>query len=151
VAQGAIPSKEIATAAAGSWQALGVNAQVKVVSSAQSLEIEYESHTGPEAIAIGPQIVAPEYYWAYDLQCPNVNPYNDTLVCIPQADKLMKELAYTTNSAEFQKKVNEADELYVKATPQIWVYNQKLVTVLGKDITSFYSSDLPEIRFWAKS
>jgi peptide/nickel transport system substrate-binding protein len=151
VAQGAIPSKEIATAAAGSWQALGVNAQVKVVSSAQSLEIEYESHTGPEAIAIGPQIVAPEYYWAYDLQCPNVNPYNDTLICIPQADKLMKELAYTTNSAEFQKKVNEADELYVKATPQIWVYNQKLVTVLGKDITSFYSSDLPEIRFWAKS
>jgi peptide/nickel transport system substrate-binding protein len=151
VAQGAIPSKEIATAAAGSWKELGVNAQVKVVSSAQSLEIEYESHTGPEAIAIGPQIVAPEYYWAYDLQCPNVNPYNDTLVCVPKADKLMKELAYTTNSAEFQKKVNEADELYVKATPQIWVYNQKLVTVLGKNITSFYSSDLPEIRFWAKS
>jgi peptide/nickel transport system substrate-binding protein len=150
VAQGSIPSKEIATALSGSWKELGVNAEVKVVSAAQSLEIEYESHSGPLSIIIGPQIVAPEYYWAYDLQCPNVNPYNDTLICIPQADKLMKELAYTTNSAEFQKKVNEADELYIKATPQIWIYNFNLVTVLNKDITSFYSDDQPEIRFWTK-
>lgn len=150
VAQGATASKEIATAAAGSWQALGVNAEVKVVSAGQSLEIEYESHTGPEVIAIGPQIVAPEYYWAYDLQCPKVNPYNDTLVCIPQADKLMREIAYSSPEKQ-QQLANEADELYVKATPQIWVYNQKLVTVLSKDMTSFYSSDLPEFRFWEKS
>lgn len=150
VAQGATASKEIATAAAGSWQALGVNAEVKVVSAGQSLEIEYESHTGPEVIAIGPQIVAPEYYWAYDLQCPKVNPYNDTLICIPQADKLMREIAYSSPEKQ-QQLANEADELYVKATPQIWVYNQKLVTILSKDMTSFYSSDLPEFRFWEKS
>jgi peptide/nickel transport system substrate-binding protein len=150
VAQGSIPSKEIATAVSGSWKELGVNAEVKVVSAAQSLEIEYESHSGPLSIIIGPQIVAPEYYWAYDLQCPDVNPYNDTLACIPQADKLMRELAYTTSSAEFQKKVNEADELYIKATPQIWIYNFNLVTVLNKDITGFYSDDQPEIRFWTK-
>ena len=149
VAQGAVASKEIATAVAGSWQALGVNAEVKVVSAGQSLEIEYESHSGPEVIAIGPQIVAPEYYWAYDLQCPQVNPYNDTLVCIPQADKLMREIAYSSPEKQ-QQLANEADELYVKATPQIWIYNQKLVTILGKEITSFYSSDLPEFRFWTK-
>lgn len=150
VAQGSIPSKEIATAVAGSWRQLGVNASVHVVSAAQSLEIEYESHSGPLSIIIGPQIVAPEYFWAYDLQCPNVNPYNDTLICIPKADKLMKELAYTTSQAAFQKKVNEADELYIAATPQIWIYNFNLVTVLNKDITSFYSDDQPEMRFWAK-
>jgi peptide/nickel transport system substrate-binding protein len=151
VAEGALSSKEIATAAAGSWSQLGVNAQVKVVSAGQSLEIEYESHTGPEVIAIGPQIVAPEYYWAYDLQCPDVNPYNDSLVCISKADKLMRELAYTTDPEKAQQIDNEVDSLYIKATPQIWVYNQKLVTILGKNITTFYSSDLPEIRFWAKS
>jgi peptide/nickel transport system substrate-binding protein len=150
VAEGALSSKEIATAAAGSWSQLGINAQVKVVSAGQSLEIEYESHTGSEVIAIGPQIVAPEYYWAYDLQCPNVNPYNDSLVCIPQADKLMREISYST-PAKAQQLANEADELYIKATPQIWVYNQKLVTILSKDMTSFYSSDLPEFRFWEKS
>jgi peptide/nickel transport system substrate-binding protein len=150
VAEGSIPSKEIATAASGSWSQLGVNAQVKVVSAAQSLEIEYESHSGAEVIAIGPQIVAPEYYWAYDLQCPDVNPYNDTLICIPQADKLMREIAYSSPE-KAQQLANEADELYIKATPQIWVYNQKLVTILGKNITTFYSSDLPEIRFWEKS
>ena len=149
VAQGALPSKEIATAVAGSWSQLGVTAQVKVVSAGQSLEIEYESHTGPEVIAIGPQIVAPEYYWAYDLQCPKVNPYNDTLICIPEADKKMREIAYASPE-KAQQLANEADELYVKATPQIWVYNQKLVTVLSKKITSFYSSDLPEVRFWEK-
>ncbi len=151
VAQGSIPSKEIATAVAGSWAQLGVNAQVKTVSAAQSLEIEYESHAGPLVIAIGPQIVAPEYYWAYDLQCPNVNPYNDSLICIPQADKLMNSLAYVSDPEKAQQIVNEADALYVKATPQIWVYNQKLVTVLGKAMTHFYSSDLPEFRFWEKS
>jgi peptide/nickel transport system substrate-binding protein len=150
VAEGALSSKEIATAAAGSWSQLGINAQVKVVSAGQSLEIEYESHTGSEVIAIGPQIVAPEYYWAYDLQCPNVNPYNDSLVCIPQADKLMREISYSS-PAKAQQLANEADELYIKATPQIWVYNQKLVTILSKDMTSFYSSDLPEFRFWEKS
>jgi len=149
VAEGSIPSKEIATAAAGSWSALGITAQVKTVSAAQSLEIEYESHTGAEVIAIGPQIVAPGYYWAYDLQCPNVNPYNDTLVCIPAADKKMNELPYASPE-KAQQIANEADELYIKATPQIWVYNQKLVTILNKDMTSFYSSDLPEIRFWEK-
>lgn len=151
VAQGSIPGKEIATAVAGSWSALGINAQVKIVSPGQALEIEYETHTGAEVIAIGPQIVAPEYYWAYDLQCPEVNPYNDTLICIPKADKLMREIAYTTNPEKAQQLANEADELYIKATPQIWVYNQKLVTILSKSITSFYSSDLPEIRYWAKS
>jgi peptide/nickel transport system substrate-binding protein len=150
VAQGSIPSKEIATAASGSWSQLGVNAQVKVVSAAQSLEIEYESHVGPLVIAIGPQIVAPEYYWAYDLQCPNVNPYNDSLICIPKADKLMREIAFSTPE-KAQQLANEADALYIKATPQIWVYNQKLVTVLGKSMTHFYSSDLPEFRFWEKS
>jgi peptide/nickel transport system substrate-binding protein len=151
VAQGSIPSKEIATAAAGSWSQLGINAQVKVVSSAQSLENEYESHSGPEVLAIGPQIVAPEYYWAYDLQCPEVNPYNDTLFCSKEADKKMREIAYTTSPEKQQQLDNEVDEIYVKATPQIWVYNQKLVTVLSKNITSFYSSDMPEMRFWAKS
>ena len=40
------PGKEIATAAAGAWQQLGVNAHVVTVSPAQALEIEYESHTG---------------------------------------------------------------------------------------------------------
>ncbi len=152
VAQGSLPSKEIATEVSATWHELGVNATVQVVSAAQSLEIEYESHTGPEVIAIGPQIVAPEYYWGYDLQCPEHNPFNDTLVCLPAADKLMKELPYVRaagNSAKAQQIVNEADEMYIKATPQIWIYNQKLVTVLSNQITSFYSDDMPEMRFWA--
>ncbi|MHB1807732.1 MAG: ABC transporter substrate-binding protein, partial [Solirubrobacteraceae bacterium] len=157
VPQGSIPSKEIATAVAGTWKEIGVNASVSVVSAAQSLEIEYESHAGPEVIAIGPQIVAPDYYWGYDLQCPNYkplneeNPYNDTGICLPAADKLMKQLAYVKNPEKAQQIANEADEMYIKAVPQIWIYNQKLVTVLGKGITSFYSNDMPEMRFWATS
>jgi peptide/nickel transport system substrate-binding protein len=151
VADGATIPKEIATAASGSWSQLGVNAKVQTVSSGESLEIEYESHTAPEAIAIGPQIVAPEYYWSYDLQCPENNAYNDTLICIPNADKKMRELAYISNPEQAQKIVNEVDEIYIKATPQIWVYNQKLVTILSKKMTEFYSDDLPEFRFWAKS
>jgi len=151
VAQGATQAKEIATAAAGAWQQIGVNAHVVTVSPAQALEIEYESHTGSESIAIGPQIVAPDYYWGYDLRCPEVNPYNDTLVCIKKADKLMESLAYAKSPAQAQQIDNEVDELYIKSSPQLWIYNQKLVTVLSKNMTKFYSSDLPEFRFWEKA
>lgn len=151
VTQGSLPAKEIATEVSETWQKLGVHATVQVVSAGQGLEIEYESHLGPEVIAIGPQIVAPEYYWGYDLQCPEHNPFNDTLICVPAADKLMKELPYVRaagNAAKAQQIANEADEMYVKATPQIWIYNQDLLTVLSKEITGFASNDMPEMRFW---
>jgi ABC-type transport system substrate-binding protein len=62
----------------------------------------------------------------------------------------MKQVPYTTQEPQRQQLLNKADELYVKATPRIWVYDSELVAVLGKNVTSYYSSDLPDMRFWAK-
>lgn len=150
VAQGDNIGKEIATAASGAWQKLGVEAKVQVVSSSALLEVVYSTHAGASVFLDGPQVVAPDYYWAYDLQCAPNNDYNDTLICIPAADKLMKQIPYVTNEEKRQQMLNEADKLYAEATPRIWVYNQEIVSVLNKDVTSFYSSDLPDMRFWAK-
>ncbi|MHB8532653.1 MAG: ABC transporter substrate-binding protein [Solirubrobacteraceae bacterium] len=150
VGQGDNVGKEIATAAAGAWQPLGVNAEVKVVSSAAFLEVVYTNHAGPTVFLDGPQVVAPDYHWEYDLQCPPNNQFNDTNTCIPAADKIMKRIPSVTQEPERQQLLNKADELYIEATPRIWAYDGELVAVLGKKVTSYYSSDLPDMRFWAK-
>lgn len=151
VSQGATVEKEIATAAAGAWEELGVHAKVQTASSANFLEIVYETHTGASVFVDGPQVVAPDYYWAYDLQCPPNNGFNDTNVCVPAADKAMKEVPYTTKEPALQNLLDKADEEWIDAAPRIWVYNQKLVAVLGKDVTGYASSDLPEVRHWEKA
>ncbi len=151
VSQGATVEKEIATAAAGAWEELGVNAKVQTTSSANFLEIVYETHTGATVFLDGPQVVAPDYYWAYDLQCPPNNAFNDSDVCVKSSDAAMKKVPYTTKEPELQELLNEANEGWIKATPRIWVYNQKTVAVLGKNMTEYSSSDLPEVRLWAKA
>lgn len=151
VSQGANVEKEIATAAAGAWEELGVKAKVQTTSPANFLEIVYETHTGATIFLDGPQVVAPDYYWAYDLQCPPNNGFNDTNVCVPAADKAMKEVPYTTKEPDLQNLLNKADEEWIEEAPRIWVYNQKLVAVLGKNVTGYASSDLPEVRHWAKA
>ena len=150
VGQGDNIGKEIATAASGAWQALGVNAKVQVVSASAFLEVVYTNHAGASVFLDGPQVVAPDYHWAYDLQCPPNNQFNDTDICIPAADKLMKEVAITTTEPQRQEKINAADKYYIEATPRVWVYDSELVAVLGKNVTGYYSSDLPDMRFWAK-
>jgi peptide/nickel transport system substrate-binding protein len=150
VSQGAIVEKEIATAAAGAWEELGVNAKVQTTSSANFLEIVYSTHTGASVFLDGPQVVAPDYYWAYDLQCPPNNEFNDTDVCVKKSDAAMKKVPFTTEEPQLQELLNEANEGWIEETPRIWVYNQQVVAVLGKDITGYYSSDLPEVRWWSK-
>ena len=150
VGQGDIVGKEVATAAAGAWQPLGVNAKVQVVSPSAFLEVVYTNHDGSTVFLDGPQVVAPDYHWAYDLQCPPNNQFNDNNVCVPAADKIMKKIPYTTKEPERQEMLNKADEMYIENTPRIWAYDTELVAVLGKNVTSYYSSDLPDMRFWTK-
>jgi hypothetical protein len=40
--------------------------------------------------------------------------------------------------------------MYIENSPRVWAYDSELVAVLGKNVTSYYSSDLPDMRFWAK-
>lgn len=150
VGQGDIVGKEIATAASGAWQPLGVNAKVQVVSPSAFLEVVYTNHNGATVFLDGPQVVAPDYHWAYDLQCPPNNQFNDTNTCVPAADKLMKEVPYVTQEPRRQELLNKADGLYIENTPRVWVYDSELVAVLGKHVTGYYSSDLPDMRFWGK-
>lgn len=150
VSQGAITEKEIATAAAGAWEELGVNAKVQTTSSANFLEIVYSTHAGASVFLDGPQVVAPDYYWAYDLQCPPNNEFNDTDVCVRKSDAAMKKVPFTTEEPQLQELLNEANEGWIEEAPRIWVYNQQTVAVLGQDMTGYYSSDLPEVRWWSK-
>jgi peptide/nickel transport system substrate-binding protein len=149
VAEGDTIGKQIATAAAGAWQPLGVNAKVQVVSASQLVDVVYTSHASANVFIDGPQVVAPDYYWAYDLQCPKNNPYNDTLVCLPEADALMKKIPAATGQNR-QNMLDQVNTMYANASPRIWVYNAANTVVLSKNVTKFYASDLPEVRFWSK-
>jgi ABC-type transport system substrate-binding protein len=62
----------------------------------------------------------------------------------------MKEIPYVTQEPKRQEMLNKADELYIENSPRVWAYDTELVAVLGKNVTSYYSSDLPDMRFWAK-
>ncbi len=150
VSQGDNLGKELATVAAGAWEPLGVDAEVKVAAPAAFLEVVYGSGAGASVFLDGPQVVAPDYYWAYDLQCAPNDAFNDTKVCLPQADKLMKKLPYISDEAKRQELVDQVDKLYIEDAPRIWVYNNQLVTVLSGKVTNYYASDLPEVRLWSK-
>ena len=148
---GEIVSREVATALAGEWAKIGVNAKVDQLAVAEFFEVE-KKYTGADVELEGPQVVAPTYFWAYDLQCEPKNP-DGTSICLPAADKLMTRVqdgAYIGNKAEEQKVLNEVDEMYIKAVGKIWIYNSQLVSVLSKSITSYYSSDIPQVRLWQK-
>ena len=125
VSQGATVEKEIATAAAGAWEELGVNAKVQTTSPANFLEVVYTTHTGASVFVDGPQVVAPDYYWAYDLQCPPNNEFNDTDVCVKESDAAMKKVPYTTQEPQLKELLNKANEGWIEAAPRIWVYNQQ--------------------------
>ena len=148
VDQGDLIGQAAGTAVAGAWKALGVNAQVTPVSAADLQTVVYGTHAGPSLFLDGPYVVAPEYMWAYDLQCPPINQFNDTLICIPKADKLMRELPFVTSAAKQQEIINEVDEMYIAAASRIDLYNIEDVTVLNKRVTNYYSSDVPDMRFW---
>lgn len=150
VSQGGNLEKEIATVAAGAWEEIGVKAKVQTTSSANFLEIVYESHKGPTVFIDGPQVIAPDYYWGYDLQCPPNNGFNDTDVCVPKSDAAMKKIPYTTQEPQRQELLNEANEGWIAAAPRIWVFNQKNIAILGKEMSGYASSDLPEVRLWSK-
>ncbi|HEY0279771.1 MAG TPA: ABC transporter substrate-binding protein [Solirubrobacterales bacterium] len=150
VSQGGNLEKEIATVAAGAWEEIGVKAKVQTTSSANFLEIVYESHKGPTVFLDGPQVIAPDYYWGYDMQCPPNNGYNDTNVCVQKSDAAMKKIPYTTKEPQRQELLDEADEGWIAAAPRIWVFNQETIAVLGKEMSAYASSDLPEIRLWSK-
>jgi peptide/nickel transport system substrate-binding protein len=149
---GEIINREVATAIAGEWEKLGVHAKIEQIPVAEFFE-EEKKYNGASIELEGPEVVAPAYFWAYELQCEPKNP-DGASICLPEADKLMTEVqngAFIGNPTKEREVLNKVDELYIQATAQIWVYNSKLVSVLSKDMTNYYSSDIPEPRFYAKS
>lgn len=148
---GEIGQKEVAAALAGAWEEIGVHTTVQQIPLSQFFETNIK-HTAANTELEGPPVAAPGLFWSYDLQCPPENPYNLS-VCLPEADKLMHEVQYGVFADDPEKEqevLNEVDQMYIGAVAKIWLYNVKLVSILSNSITSYYSSDVPEARFWAK-
>jgi peptide/nickel transport system substrate-binding protein len=141
-------SKSVATAIAGIWSQIGVNAQVKQVSPSEHINVVYTTKAAPTMYYDGPGVVAPDYLWGYDGFCGNA--YNDLLVCIPKADKLMRQIPTTTDPAKRQKILDQVQALWVADSPRIPVYQDVFVAVLNKDMKAYYFDHELDMRTWSK-
>jgi peptide/nickel transport system substrate-binding protein len=143
--------QEVATAMAGSWSEIGVEAKVKPVPLASFFETQKKYEDASVELE-GPLVTAPAYFWSYSLQCEPKN-MDGTSICLPEADKIMTEVqdgVYQNDPAKEQEILDHVDELYIKAVGRIWVYNTEFLSVLGKKVTGYHSSEIPEVRWWTK-
>lgn len=141
-------AKQIATAISGVWSQIGVRATVKVVSPTEHITTVYTTKNRPTMYYDGPAVIAPDYLWGYDGFCNN--PFNDLLLCIPQADKLMKQIPTTTNKAKRQALLDQVQRLWVAQSPRIPIYQDKFVAVLGKNVKRYHFAHVLDLRKWAK-
>jgi peptide/nickel transport system substrate-binding protein len=154
IEQGEALPREIAAIAASSWGQLGVNASVQTVSSSDFYSEVTEKHLGAIVREEGTQVVAPDYFWGFELQCPEANPFNAALYCNHTTDKLMKELeagAFLDDHTRELEVLHQVDEAWIAAAPKIWIFNADFVSVVGRNITSFYASRFPTLRLYGKS
>ena len=64
---------------------------------------------------------------------------------------LIQKLRTTTDAAARKKLTDRANQLWIAGSPAIKLYADRYVAVLGKNVTGYYYSHLPEFRLWSKS
>jgi peptide/nickel transport system substrate-binding protein len=150
VATGQNTEKAILTAIQAVWAQLGVNINIKVVSGADLITVLFgNAHDEAGMELVGPGVVAPDYYWDYDGECPgptNTIPYTGT--CIPAADKLIAKLRETTDPAKRKEITDQVARLWVEKYPYIEPYGEQAVVVLSKRVSAFDYHHVPDMRLW---
>jgi peptide/nickel transport system substrate-binding protein len=76
--------------------------------------------------------------------------YNLTDICIPEADELLAEARQEPDPARRQELYDQIAELWVANSPRIQVYADEVVTVLSKDVTSYFYQHEMDFRDWGK-
>ena len=96
----------------------------------------------------GPGVIDPGYFLGYDMAC-GIG-FNLSAICIPQADKLLKQAQVETNDAKRTQLYQQISKLWLADAPKIQVYADEQVTVLSKPVKSYYYSDEIDMRTWGK-
>jgi peptide/nickel transport system substrate-binding protein len=137
-------SQQLATILQGSWQQIGVNAQVQSLSSAEFVDALENARFEAAVQLDGPGVIEGGYYLRYDMQCGN--PYNTTGMCMKDADALLAK-AQRTRSWPARKKIwDQLTRIWVANSPKVKIYADEAVVVLNKRVTGYFYSHLAEWR-----
>jgi len=148
VQEGNSADQQIATIAQGEWAKLGINVKILTL-PASAYTDGTENHKYESYVRLdGPGVVDPGYFLGYDMLC-GIG-FNLSAMCIPQADKLLTEARRTTDKAKLTQLYEEISKLWLADSPKIQVYADDNVTVLSKDVKSYYYAMEADLRRWGK-
>lgn len=148
VQEGNTADEQIATLAQGEWRQLGVNVKVRKLPASEYIsglqEHKYQSYVRLD----GPGVIDPGYYLSWDMHCDL--PINLSEICIPKADKMLASARTLTDPAKRRALFDEITKMWRAESPKIQVYADKHVTVLSKDVKSYFYSHEADFRTWSK-
>jgi peptide/nickel transport system substrate-binding protein len=141
-------AEQVATTLQGIWRSIGVNVTITKASSADYINTLNAHKFQASMYLDGPGVIAPDYYWGYDAQCHQGFSY--TLFCSTKADKLIAKLSTTVTPAKRKAITDQANSIWIAASPAIKVYADRYVAVLGPKVKGYTYSHLPDFRTWSK-
>jgi peptide/nickel transport system substrate-binding protein len=148
VQEGNSADQTIATIAQGEWRKLGVEVNIKSLPASEYIsglqEHKYDSYVRLD----GPGVIDPGYFLGYDMLC-DIG-FNLSEVCIPEADKLLKQARNETDAAKREQLYDQISRLWLADWPKIQVYADKSVTVLSKRVKGYFYSHEADFRTWSK-
>jgi peptide/nickel transport system substrate-binding protein len=139
--------EQVATIVQGIWSQLGVNVQINTLSPTDYTNA-IEEHKAQSYIRLdGPGVIDPGYFLGYDMVC-GIS-FNLTAMCIPKADKLLAQARKTVNAAQRLKLYDEINTLWIADSPKIPVYGYDAVSVLSKNVKTYYYSHEINFTTWS--
>ena len=138
----------IATIIQGTWQQLGINVTINKLSAADYID-KLEQHKSQSFLRLdGPGVIEAGYFLGYDMKCKIS--FNLAAVCIPEADKIWAKARKETNPTKRQAMWDQIARLWNAQSPKIAIYGDKAVTVLSKDVKSYFYSHEIDFSGWSK-
>ncbi len=148
IQEGNSADQTIATIAQGEWRKLGVEVNIRQLGASEYIsglqEHKYDSYVRLD----GPGVIDPGYFLGYDMLCKIG--FNLSEVCIPEADKLLKQARSETDDSKRDELYDQISRDWLADWPKIQVYADKSVTVLSKRVKSYFYSHEVDFRTWSK-
>ena len=133
--QGAAVPAQMATIVQSIWKQLGVNVTLDT-QGVTAYNTIVEAHKAQAFIRIdGPGAADPGWLLGYDMQCNY--PFNLSVICIPQADKLLAKAEASTNQAVQQKLYNQITTIWRAHTPKIILANIDQSIAVSKKVKHY--------------
>jgi peptide/nickel transport system substrate-binding protein len=148
ILEGDAVQTQIATVLQATWKEIGIDVSIRVVPAAEFQDLA-EGHKAQTLLRLdGPGVIEAGYFLGYDMVCDLG--FNLTEVCIPEADEMLAEARQANDADRRQELFDEITKLWVAASPKIFLFEDQFVSVLNKDVTSYFFEHEMDFKTWSK-